>query len=62
MICYHGNGGVVLPLVINQIQITFITYTQPTAAMSCLSLLHKLMKLITNQHLLASVMEQALDA
>ena len=25
MICYHGNGGVVLPLVINQIQITFIT-------------------------------------
>ena len=27
MICYHGNGGVVLPLVINQIQITFITNT-----------------------------------
>ena len=25
MICYHGNGGVVLPFVINQIQITFIT-------------------------------------
>ena len=27
MICYHGNGRVVLPFVINQIQITFITNT-----------------------------------